>query len=1291
MPHFVINNSSLANTKSNRVSRPDVPASQKIAAADWNEHRMALLDLQSFLRGAPWMGLAAQATRPTGHGVDNFLWLNTDDELVLTVGGVDVPIGSGGAGEVPAARTLTTGWGLEGGGDLSANRSFKIKASDLGFISVKDPTYGAIGNGVADDRAAIQAAINALVAAGGGTLYFPPGTYRVGRLGANPYSLDLNGCRNVVLCGEPGQSRIIHSDDVGSGLAGGTNAYCRMFWVRNCWDLDLAGLVFDGNWGQAITAVKVESDQANLASLPSNTLHVEDTTGYPASGSFTIVTRTGAQTLTYTGRTATTLTGVSAGTGILREGDKVILADMEREFTTITAPSNGLSLPQATINVEDTSDLPTSGTAYIETSLGVQTVAYTGKTATTLTGCTGGTGVMSTGATVLHLTGDLNQNDPKQIDARNTLLFIYGSDGTVQTENRNITVRNCRFEDAYGDFAWIGAWSYNVKFVDCVGNMSARNGFTLSNYADGVHFERCYVDNVLVTALDCEPVEGPVHHVTIEDCDFLTWANPYRGTGVSPLSISGGTVGRPAEWNLAQHWRVTNSRIYGSALISNTRDIQFSNCWFQCDYGNANAGPVVLYGHNDDVVLDNCYIISRVTPANNNNYGCVNIRRYDAGTNASLVPGNVLVRNCTIKGRNGVGGIYIEPGGYGGETGTATGITAASAPSTPATLTDSSASWPVNYWNGHQVLMGGKLANITANTGTVLTLGPISENYAGTSWADARGNPVPAPTAGVYVIKPIGARVQCDHNTIDLVDDGDGAGAFGIKVDGDSASINWNEGYEDARVSLKHNDIRGATGAAIRVEVPSGAVPMKDITLIGNHVWDDQPTPTCTHGISFVNADLITNLTMHGNTVGTEGSITPVSGLTSGSWQTGSGYPESWAGYDDPNGLITAPPSSTYQRLNSNVIYLKESPATSDTGWTALRGNIRANIRDIGVQATGTGALDMTGKMPASVDGDIELLFINTNYSSATAGSDATLSTPARFVKKASATSNYSTNTIVNRAAIWWRRKQPGDVAPVIADSGDFNQAIVVAVKDCIGYGDPFDFTPVATTNTALGLAVSATGGVTATNGALFGVFLTWFVGGTTRTVSGWTNADGDLTEEAESFQQSVQLGSDRIACALFLGRTETAATIGNTTATLDAESYALWTTLAFGLKPAQVSARATGTITCVAKASLAEGDYVTIGDGFTPAKLYEFDLAPNGVTAGRIVVDVSTDTTAAQVAARLRTAILANQPALAVVDNSDGTLSITHNWAGAGGNVAMTENVTNAGFLVSGLSGGQG
>lgn len=46
------------------------------------------------------------------------------------------------------------------------------------WFDVTHPDFGAVGGGVADDAAAIQAAIDAAEAAGGGIVYFPAGTYR---------------------------------------------------------------------------------------------------------------------------------------------------------------------------------------------------------------------------------------------------------------------------------------------------------------------------------------------------------------------------------------------------------------------------------------------------------------------------------------------------------------------------------------------------------------------------------------------------------------------------------------------------------------------------------------------------------------------------------------------------------------------------------------------------------------------------------------------------------------------------------------------------------------------------------------------------------------------------------------------------------------------------------------------------------------------------------------------------------------------------------------------------------
>lgn len=61
------------------------------------------------------------------------------------------------------------------------------------FVNVKSAEYGALGNGVADDSDAIQAAVDAAEAAGGGTVFFPAGTYRVTEVIVVPDKVSLLG------------------------------------------------------------------------------------------------------------------------------------------------------------------------------------------------------------------------------------------------------------------------------------------------------------------------------------------------------------------------------------------------------------------------------------------------------------------------------------------------------------------------------------------------------------------------------------------------------------------------------------------------------------------------------------------------------------------------------------------------------------------------------------------------------------------------------------------------------------------------------------------------------------------------------------------------------------------------------------------------------------------------------------------------------------------------------------------------------------------------------------------
>lgn len=73
-------------------------------------------------------------------------------------------------------------------GAAAVARTAQAKLRDT--VSVKD--FGAVGDGVSTDTTAIQAAINAVSAAGGGTVYLPAGAYKTGTLDL-PQDVHLEG------------------------------------------------------------------------------------------------------------------------------------------------------------------------------------------------------------------------------------------------------------------------------------------------------------------------------------------------------------------------------------------------------------------------------------------------------------------------------------------------------------------------------------------------------------------------------------------------------------------------------------------------------------------------------------------------------------------------------------------------------------------------------------------------------------------------------------------------------------------------------------------------------------------------------------------------------------------------------------------------------------------------------------------------------------------------------------------------------------------------------------------
>ena len=109
------------------------------------------------------------------------------DGQCLTVSGFTItggPCGSG-AGQPQGSSgqvQINSGGAFGGASDLTydnASGATTLIARDKGgqFFNVK--AYGAVGNGTADDTSAVNAALAAAYAAGGGVIYFPPGTYLI--------------------------------------------------------------------------------------------------------------------------------------------------------------------------------------------------------------------------------------------------------------------------------------------------------------------------------------------------------------------------------------------------------------------------------------------------------------------------------------------------------------------------------------------------------------------------------------------------------------------------------------------------------------------------------------------------------------------------------------------------------------------------------------------------------------------------------------------------------------------------------------------------------------------------------------------------------------------------------------------------------------------------------------------------------------------------------------------------------------------------------------------------------
>ena len=193
-------------------------------------------------------------------------------------------------------------------GGLSAARLTDIENglySAYTTYNVKDSAFGAVGDGVTDDTAAIQAALNALPnntdGQRGGVIYFPEGVYRLtstltsnrqnlcllGPEGGQGQWLKVNSLGNAVLMAPAGSPTFTFNN------AGANTVFCGPT-IRNLSFTPPYGVLTNG---QTLTSTLTIDSQSSAHLASSGTGIIQD--------------RWQVGVFTYTGKTSTTLTGCS--------------------------------------------------------------------------------------------------------------------------------------------------------------------------------------------------------------------------------------------------------------------------------------------------------------------------------------------------------------------------------------------------------------------------------------------------------------------------------------------------------------------------------------------------------------------------------------------------------------------------------------------------------------------------------------------------------------------------------------------------------------------------------------------------------------------------------------------------------------------------------------------------------------------------------------------------------------------------------------------------------------------
>lgn len=199
----------------------------------------------------------------------------------------------------------------------------------------------------------------------------------------------------------------------------------------------------------------------------------------------------------------------------------------------------------------------------------------------------------------------------------------------------------------------------------------------------------------------------------------------------------------------------------------------------------------------------------------------------------------------------------------------------------------------------------------------------------------------------------------------------------------------------------------------------------------------------------------------------------------------------------------------------------------SSAAWSPiLSTNILPTVRSVGAVASGTG--DITPTLPSGViKNDILVMYVET--------ANEAVNVPAGWAHTASSPVSMSTAN-ATQLSVLWKRAGSSESAPTLADPGDHQVARIVAVKNCITSGNPWD-TSSASTEATSDISVSITGSTTSVDGCLvLAAIATGTDISSSANIFGWTNADlQGLTEQVDSWITDGNGGGIGVASGLKL------------------------------------------------------------------------------------------------------------------------------------------------------------